>query len=81
MRYKRKGLVDAVKWFPRREYDGNLDPSGIEYTDCGWFLNDNEISPGDFIVQESGHSYIMSDSEFSDEFEIAEKSDNDVIPS
>ena len=71
MKYRRKGTVEAVKWFPRREYDGGFDPSGIEYTENGWFLNDMPLNPGDFIVDDGGFRYAMTEAEFENEFELS----------
>ena len=72
MEYKRKGTVEAIKWFPKREYDGAFDPAGVEYTDSGWFFAGIEIQPGEIIICEGGNEYVMTEAEFNDEFELVE---------
>ena len=73
MRYRSRHEVEATKWFPRREYDGVIDPTGVEYTDAGWFYEGQPIQPGDYVVTEdSGETYVVPSTEFQDTYEPIE---------
>jgi len=82
MKYKRKApdTVEAVRWYPNQNTESNAyDPSGVEYTDTGWYLEGVVIQPGDYIVEDEGWTFVYRPEEFDATFELAEKETHDVV--